>query len=716
MLKMLRYLKHIKWEILSVLLLLGVQAWCDLSLPQYTSDIVDIGIQQGGIEHMTPEFLREETMDTLLLLLSEEDGDALRAAYSAKEKGVLALNTHEKEELARLDDLLTPPLLILAHLGETGENTPAALRAALSSGKVSGETLLAEAEAALDGLGEGAEPMLLQKTLPFLKAEYQAAGIAPSHIQTRYLLREGGKMLIISLLMALAAVAVGFFAARSSAKIGYILRQDVFAKAVSFSSKEMNRFSTASLITRSTNDIQQMQMVVGMMLRVVLYAPIIGIGGIIMVGRTNTHMSWIIAVAVGSSLALVALLMCAALPRFKSMQKLVDRLNLVSRETLTGVSVIRAFSREEHEEERFDKASRDLMKTQLFTNRVMNVMMPAMSFIMGVVSVLIVYFGGRNIDAGVMQVGDLIAFITYTMQIVMAFLMIAMVSIMLPRAGVAAARVNEVLSTVPAIRDPEEPKDDALENVEGILRFEDVSFRFPDADEDALSHLTFTARPGTTTAIIGSTGSGKSTVLSLVPRFFDVTGGRITIDGVDIREMSQKKLRSLLGYVPQQGVLFSGTIGSNLRFGGEFISEEEMRTAARIAQAEDFILEKPEGYQSPIAEGGGNVSGGQKQRLCIARAIAKRPRIFLFDDSFSALDYKTDAALRSALKKELHDATVLIVAQRVSTILSAEQIIVLEEGRVVGIGNHQTLMETCPTYREIAVSQLSGEELGGVGA
>ena len=716
MLKMLRYLRHIKWEILAVLLLLGLEAWCDLSIPQYTSDIVDVGIQQGGIEYAVPETVREDTLRDLLVFLPENHAETVRSAYSPAEDGLCGLITKDPEAMDSLSRKLAVPMLMLSELQESDNAGMEDLLAALEAGSFTEEELFRLEQQALEDLGPDSENLIRQKALSFVLAEYEAQGLSAGKIQTRYLLREGGKMLGVTLVMAAATVAVGFIASRSAGKIGYLLRQDVFTSVVSFSTEEMDRFSTASLITRSTNDIQQMQMVVGMMMRVVLYAPIIGIGGIIMVGRTNTHMSWIIAVAVGASLALVAILMSAALPRFKSMQKLIDRLNLVSRETLTGVSVIRAFSREEHEEERFDKASRDLMKTQLFTTRVMNVMMPGMSLIMGAVSVLIVYFGGRGIDQGLMQVGDMIAFITYTMQIVMAFLMIAMVSIMLPRAGVAAARVSEVLETKPSIHDPLHPKDELLGEAEGVVRFEDVSFRYPDADTDVLEHLSFTAKPGETTAIIGSTGCGKSTVLSLIPRFFDVTKGRVTIDGIDVRDLSQKKLHSLLGYVPQQGMLFSGTIASNLKFGGDDITDKDMTRAASIAQAEDFILEKPDGYGSPIAEGGGNVSGGQKQRLSIARAIAKHPKIFLFDDSFSALDFKTDAALRHALREELRDATVLIVAQRISTILHAENILVLEDGKIVGQGTHESLMASCPTYREIAVSQLSEAELGGVGA
>lgn len=520
-------------------------------------------------------------------------------------------------------------------------------------------------------------------------------------------------MLLLSVIMMAAAILTGLLASRVAAKIGRDLREKVFRKVVSFSHAEMDRFSTASLITRSTNDIQQVQMVCVMLLRIVLYAPIIGIGGVVKVMGTRTGMGWIIGVAVAVIILVVLVLMQIAMPRFKKMQTLVDRLNLVSREILTGVPVIRAFSRERFEEKRFDKANRDLMGTQLFTSRVMNFMMPLMMLIMNGITLLIVWFGAKGIDLGNLQVGDMLAFITYTMQIVSAFLMITMISIMLPRAGVAAERIDEVLNTEPGITDKESVKDGQLEQAKGEVRFEHVSFCYPNADEDALKDIDFTALPGMTTAIIGSTGCGKSTLLHLIPRFYDVTGGKITIDGVDIRDISQHKLRSLLGFVPQKGVLFSGDIASNIKFGGSHITDEAMTEAARIAQAEEFIMEKPEGYHSEIAQGGTNVSGGQKQRLSIARAIAKDSKIFLFDDSFSALDYKTDVALRRALTEKMRDAAVIIVAQRISTILHADQILVLDEGKIVGRGTHEELLESCETYQEIARSQLSEAELKG---
>lgn len=520
-------------------------------------------------------------------------------------------------------------------------------------------------------------------------------------------------MLAYSVVMMAAAILVGLLASKIGARLGLNLRERVFTKVVSFSHGEMEKFSTASLITRSTNDIQQVQMVVVIMLRMVVYAPIIGVGGVVKVLRTRTGMGWIIGVAVILIMGLVCVLMAVAMPKFKKMQTLVDRLNLVSREILTGVPVIRAFSREKFEEERFDKANRDLMGTQLFTNRVMNVMMPMMMLIMNGISIMIVWFGAKGIDMGNLMVGDMLAFITYTMQIVMSFLMLTMISVMLPRAGVAAGRIEEVIGTRPGVVDSPKVQDSLLADAKGTVAFENVSFRYPGAEEDALRDLTFTARPGETTAIIGSTGCGKSTLLNLIPRFYDVTSGRITLDGVDIREVSQHKLRSLLGYVPQKAVLFSGDIASNLKFGGEDISDTAMEEAARTAQASEFIEGKPDRYHSEISQGGTNVSGGQKQRLSIARAIAKSPKVFLFDDSFSALDYKTDVELRRALKEKTGDAAVIIVAQRISTILHADQIIVLDEGRIAGMGTHGELLRDCEAYREIARSQLSEAELEG---
>ena len=714
MLKLIRYLKQVKWQVLAIVLLLVVQAWCDLSLPQYTSDIVDVGIQQGGIEHAAPDQLRDETMEGLKLFMDEDGWSKVDHAYDLQD-GIWYLGKVGESTLEELDEVFGMPMLMLSAAEEQGMDA-AAVKAMVESGQMTMEQMEAMAGQAIEKLGAQSDMIVEQRALLFVKEEYAAMGLDLNQIQMNYLLSTGGRMLGISLLMAVTAILVGLLASRTAAQLGMSLRGDVFKTVMSFSNTEIDKFSTASLITRSTNDIQQVQMVVVIMLRIVVYAPIIGIGGIIKVAATHTGMEWIIAVAVASALALVALLMGLALPKFKRMQTLVDKMNLVSREILTGLPVIRAFSREKHEEKRFDLANLDLKKTQLFTNRVMTFMMPMMMLLMNGVSILIVWNGGHGIDAGTMQVGDMIAFITYTMQIVMAFLMIAMIAIFLPRASVAAGRINEVLQTKPVIRDKRKVKDNTREQWQGVVAFEDVSFRYPDAGADVLEHITFTARPGQTTAIIGSTGSGKSTLLNLIPRFFDVSYGRITMDGVDIRDLSQHKLHALLGYVPQKGVLFSGDIASNLKFGGADITDQAMEEAAEIAQAREFIDSKPEGYHTPIAQGGTNVSGGQKQRLSIARAIAKNPKVFLFDDSFSALDYKTDVVLRRALNEKVKDATVIIVAQRISTILHADQIVVLDEGRIAGIGTHEELMKHCHTYQEIARSQLSAAELGGEGA
>lgn len=682
MLKLFKYLKSSIGAVLLIVALLLVQAYCDLSLPTYTANIVDVGIQQGGIENAVPIKMRGETMTALGAVLTPEQARQMESAYTKESDGSYSLNTNNKKEIEALDLLLRGAM---ANFGS-------------AAGTEMTDTVLAQMGAA------------------FVKEEYNALGLDLEKIQMDYLWSTGFKMLGFSLLMVAAAIAAGLFSSRTAAKVGMNLRGDVFKRVVSFGSAEIDKFSTASLITRSTNDIQQIQMVMVMLLRIVIYAPIIGIFAVIKVMNTNTGMTWIIGVAVGIILLLVITLMGIAMPKFKKMQQLIDRLNLVAREILTGIPVIRAFSREKHEEKRFDLANLDLKKTQLFTNRVMTFMMPMMMLIMNGISLLITWNGAHGIDMGTMQVGDMIAFITYTMQIVMAFLMISMISIMLPRAAVSAGRINEVLETQPTIHDKSRVKDKEVSNWKGVLSFEDVSFRYPDAGADVLEHISFTARPGETTAIIGSTGSGKSTLLNLIPRFFDVSYGRITLDGVDIRDLSQHKLRELLGYVPQKGVLFSGTIESNLKFGGAEITDAAMKEAAQIAQATDFIDSKEQKFQDPIAQGGTNVSGGQKQRLSIARAIAKGPKVFLFDDSFSALDYKTDVVLRRALNEKVKDATVIIVAQRISTILHADQIIVLDEGTVAGKGTHDALMKDCKTYQEIARSQLSERELGGEGA
>lgn len=717
MLKIFKYLKESKWSVLAIIVLLVVQAYCDLALPQYTADIVDVGIGQKGIENAVPERMRETVYDALMRFMTQEERDWMASAYERAEDGSYVFRG-EKEIEEKLNESLGIPILMVSMM-ESGGTMPGF--ETFVSGAESGEgsmeltdaQVLALREQILEKLGETGETIIAQRAILFVQEEYGRLGLDPGKIQRNYLYRTGGMMLAYSVVMTATAILVGLLAARIGAKLGLNLRERVFTRVVSFSHAEMEQFSTASLITRSTNDIQQVQMVVVMMLRMVVYAPIIGIGGVVKVLRTRTGLGWIIVVAVISILTLVCVLMVVAMPKFKKMQTLVDRLNLVSREILTGVPVIRAFSREKFEEGRFDKANRDLMQTQLFTNRVMNIMMPVMMLIMNGISIMIVWFGAKGIDLGNLMVGDMLAFITYTMQIVMSFLMLTMISVMLPRAGVAAGRIEEVISTPSGITDKEQVQDEKLGDAKGVVSFENVSFRYPGADEDALENLTFTAGPGETTAIIGSTGCGKSTLLNLIPRFYDVTGGRITIDGVDIRELSQHKLRSLLGYVPQKAVLFSGDIASNLKFGGEDISDSRMEEAAQIAQAAEFIESKPEKYHSEIAQGGTNVSGGQKQRLSIARAIAKSPKIFLFDDSFSALDYKTDVTLRKALRKKTKDATVIIVAQRISTILHADRILVLDEGKIAGMGTHRELLQECEAYREIAKSQLSETELEG---
>ena len=705
--------KHRAAVLLIVLLLIG-QAYCDLSLPSYTSDIVDVGIQQGGIENAVPERMREETFNNIALFLTEDERALAEESYTLAE-GVRELNTRDRQTIEQLDEAFGLPMVILSSLEESGMDLSGLSQAMLNSG-LTDEAIEGIRQQALESMGDMSDSIISQRAVLFVQSEYEAMGMDLGQVQMSYLLTTGAKMLGLTLLMVATAVLSGLLSSRTAAKIGMELRGQVFTKVLSFSNNELNKFSIASLITRSTNDIQQVQMVEVMLLRMVLYAPIIGIGGIIRVAGTRTGLSWIIVVAVVAIFVLVMALLFVAMPKFRKMQTLVDRLNLVAREILTGLSVIRAFDREKYEEERFDTANKNLMKTQLFTNRVMNIMMPAMMLIMNGVTVMIIWFGGHGIDAGTMQVGDMIAFITYTMQIVMAFLMITMISVMLPRAGVAADRIQEVLDTPLSIHDAPVVRDGELENAKGELRFEDVSFRYDGADEDALEHISFTAKPGETTAIIGSTGCGKSTLIHLIPRFYDVTQGRITIDGIDIREISQEKLHSLLGFVPQKGNLFSGTIASNIKYGGDWITDEKMKEAAQIAQATEFIETRPDGYDSPIAQGGSNVSGGQKQRLSIARAIAKSPKIFLFDDSFSALDYKTDAQLRKALHEKTADAAVLIVAQRISTILHANRILVLEDGKIVGDGTHEQLLESCPAYQEIARSQLSESELKGGGA
>lgn len=713
MLHILGYLKRSWKSVVVIVVLLIFQASCDLTLPQFTSSLVDVGIQQGGLEHAAPTEMRASTMDGLRLFLTDEDRQIVDKYYTLNNDRYVC-NTRDETILTQLDDVLAMPMVMLDTIVQSGKTDVESLYTMVEQGTLTREHLLGrerQMESQLSGMGQST---IVQKAILFTQKEYEALGYDLDAMQMNFLWKTGGKMLALSLGMIVAAMLVGLFASRTSAALSMHLREQLFTRVVSFGNEEMTRFSTASLITRSTNDIQQIQMVIVILLRMVLYAPILGIGGVFRVMRTTTDMAWIIAVAVVVVIGVVVVLMSLAMPRFKKMQTLIDHLNLVAREILTGLPVIRAFSREKHEEERFDGANISLTKTQLFTNRVMTFMMPTMMLVMNLVTVAIVWFGAHGVELGTMQVGDMMAFITYTMQIIMSFLMISMISILLPRAGVAADRINEVLETIPRIRDKENVKDDQLTTCRGEIVFDDVSFRYPDADADVLEHISFTAKPGQTTAIIGSTGSGKSSLLNLIPRFFDVSYGRITIDGIDIRDLSLHRLHEVLGYVPQKGILFSGDIESNLKFGRADITDSQMKKAAEIAQATEFIESKPEHYQTAIAQGGTNVSGGQKQRLSIARAIAKNPKIYLFDDSFSALDYKTDTALRRALAEQVKDVTTIIVAQRISTILHAEQIIVLDEGKIVGIGTHDTLMRTCQTYQEIARSQLSEKELGGI--
>lgn len=712
--RIIRYLKDSKIAVLLVVALLIVQAFTDLSLPRYTSHIVDVGIQQSGVEHVALDEMRAETFDEVCMLVPAEDEAMVRAAYTETDQGTYKLNDTGRGEIEELDSVMAMPLVVIHYAGQIPDVDIAQLKAAYDSGAVTKDQLLEMVDEAKAKMGDVGDSLVEQQAIQAAIGEYEELGYDMGAMQMGYLLRIGAIMLGLAALGMVAAILIGLIASRTAAKIGRGLREKLFKKVVSFSDAEVQSFSAASLITRGTNDIQQIQMVTVMLLRMVLYSPILAIGGIIMVSQTNFAMSWIIVIAVVIIGILVALLMVVAMPKFKIMQKLIDRVNLVSREILTGLPVIRAFDRQRFEEERFDAASTKLMKTQLFTNRVMTFMMPVMMLVMNGISVLIVWVGGSYIDNGTIQTGDLIAFITYSMVIIMSFLMIGMISIMLPRADVAAQRVNEVLDTETTICDPEQSEDDRMASGGGArIAFNDVCFKYEDSSECVLEHVDFTAEPGKTTAIIGSTGSGKSTVIKLIERFYDVTSGSVTIDGVDVRDLSQGKLRSMLGYVPQKAFLFSGTIASNIAYSDEGMSEDSIERAASIAQATEFIDSKEEGFQSDISQGGTNVSGGQRQRLAIARALATGARAFLFDDSFSALDYKTDAALRQALHTQLGEATVVIVAQRISTVLNADQIVVLDEGRVVGKGTHEELMVDCEPYREIALSQLSAAELEG---
>mgnify|MGYP003371800358 CR=1 FL=1 len=718
MIKLMKYLKKSAGYVALIIALLFLQAYCDLSLPDYTSKIVNIGIQQKGIEDGVPEKIRKTSMDGLELFMSQEDISQLETAYT--EDGELyVLKDIDKDTRASLNEILGKPMLMLG--GLTMEN------------EASGEML------AQMGIPEGADPveavaqmpedaraqmtesmgekfrdmpdsMITQAAVSYVQAEYEALGEDIDELQMKYIGEAGLKMILMALLIMAASISVVFLSAKVAASLGHDIRGDIYRKVIGFSSNEYNKFSTASLITRSTNDVQQVQMTMAMMFRIVLYAPIIGIGGVLRVLETDSSMTWILGVGVVLILVIIGLLFSIAMPRFTKLQTLIDRLNLVTREILTGIPVIRAFSREKHEEDRFEDANKVLTKTNLFVNRCMTFMMPSMMLIMNGISVLIVYNGSYAVDAGNMQVGDMMAFIQYAMQIIMAFLMITAMSIMLPRANVAAMRIVEILETENSLKEPEAPVHPS-EEIKGTVEFDHVSFAYPDAGENVLTDISFKAEKGQTLAVIGSTGSGKSSLINLIPRFYDVIQGCVKVDGVDVRSMSQKDLRDRLGYVPQKGVLFSGTIDSNIRYGKTDISEEQVKKAAMVAQAQDFIEEKPHGYESPVAQGGTNVSGGQKQRLSIARAVAKDPEIFIFDDSFSALDFKTDKALRKALKEHTKNATTIIVAQRISTILNADQILVLDDGKMAGLGTHRELMKNCEVYRQIAMTQLSEEEL-----
>ena len=716
--RIIKNLAQHKLVVLMIVVLLCVQAACDLALPNYTSDIVDTGIQQQGVQDVAAEQLTGRTHDLVAMMLPESDEQMFADAYAQNEDGTYSLTESGKRDRAALDDAMALPMTVTCYADQIAELDLDQVKAAYDQGMIGKDDIQAMLDRARGSMGDMADTLIAQQGLAAARAEYEQLGYDLDAMQMDYLAATGAKMLGLAALGMAIAVMVGFLASRTAAKVGRNLRERLFNQVVGFSDAEIQSFSAASLITRGTNDVQLVQMVTVMLLRMVLYAPILAIGGIIMIARTDLSMGWIIIAAVAAIAVIMGVLMKVAMPKFKIMQKLIDRVNLVSRELLTGLPVIRAFGREQHEEARFDDANKRMMKTQLFTNRVMTFMMPLMMLIMNLVSVGIIWFGGHAIDAGNLQTGDLIAFITYSMVIIMGFLMIGMLSIMLPRADVAAQRIDEVLECKPSIADPEPGKaKDALLGANGLpgarIAFENVSFRYSDGAECVLEGVSFTCEPGKTTAIIGSTGSGKSTVLKLAERFHDVTSGRITVDGVDVRDVSQHALRAQLGYVPQAAFLFSGTIASNVGYGVDDADEDRIRAAADVAQASDFIAERPEGLATPISQGGTNVSGGQRQRLAIARALATDARAYLFDDSFSALDYKTDAALRHELSSRLGGKTVVIVAQRISTVLNANQIVVLDDGRIVGAGTHEQLMESCQEYREIAMSQLSEEELKG---
>ena len=744
---MLNLLKHLKPFVASMILaiaLLFVQAICDLSLPDYMSNIVNVGIQQGGVENAVPKVIKSSEMEKLFIFMNDDEKNVVEDNYTLldkdnlttdeynkyvkdypelKNESIYKLNTKEEEKIDKLNDIFGKPMLIVSMLESQGLDGVPGIDGMAPQGMdlstmdpfeilnmMSQEQIDSMLSNVDEKLADMPDSMITQAATSYVKEQYKEVGINTDKLQSNYVIMAGLKMVGIALISMVATVIVSFIAARVGAALGRNLRKDVFKKVVGFSNAEFDEFSTASLITRTTNDIQQILMLVVMGLRIVFYAPILGVGGVIKVINTGASMGWVIGVAVISILLLVIVLFSFAMPKFKSVQKLVDRLNLVTRESLTGMLVIRAFSTQKYEEEKFEVANKNLTRTNLFVNRVMTVMMPLMMFIMNVITLLIVWVGSHRIDEGIMQVGTMMAFMQYTMQIIMAFLMISMVSVILPRAMVSAQRVSEVLNVDVAIKDSEKIQM-FNEDEKGTIEFKNVSFRYPGADEDVISNVSFKAFLGETTAFIGSTGSGKSTLINLIPRFYDVTEGEILIDGVNIKNVSQYDLREKIGFIPQKGLLFSGTIESNLKYGGDHIADEDMIKASEIAQAMEFINSKEERFNTEIAQGGTNVSGGQKQRLAIARAIAKKPEVFIFDDSFSALDFKTDAKLRKAINTELKESTLLIVAQRISTIMNANQIIVLDEGKVVGKGTHKELMENCEVYQQIALSQLSKEEL-----
>ena len=755
MLKILKNLKESWTAVIAIIILLCIQAGADLKLPDFTSQIVNVGIQQSGIENVAPEVIRKSTLDNLQYFT--DDYETILENYEIVEKNeknikeyplleseeIYKLKNISKSELENLNNIISKPLMTLSVMSneetankikEKMQSTNAessqeidqsqmaqmqALSTVLENGTLmdaikvlpeeARESMLKEVKEQIDSMSD---TILKQGAIAAVKNEYEAIGVSTTSISNKYIIKTGLQMLGVAMITMVSAISIMFLSSRVAARLGKTLREKVFRKVLSFSNQEFNEFSAASLITRSTNDIQQIQQLLSILFRVVVYAPIIAIGGLItVVSTSNLSMAWIIGLAVLAILIVVGTLFATTMPKFKKSQTLIDKLNLVSREILTGIPVIRAFNTQKREEDRFESANKDLMKNSVFVNSVMSMMMPIMMFIMNSIMILIIWVGGHNIDSGVMQVGDMMAFLQYTMQIVMSFLMISMISIMLPRASVSAKRINEVLEKEPAIKDKPELEQAKFDlKKKGLVEFRNVSFRYPDAESEILSDISFTANPGETTAIIGSTGSGKSTVVNLIPRFYDVTGGEILIDGVNIKDVSQKDLRSKIGFVPQKGILFSGTIESNIKYGKD-ITDDEMKRVAEIAQASEFIEKKDEKYDSEIAQGGNNVSGGQKQRLSIARALAIDPEIFVFDDSFSALDLKTDRNLRDALKKQTSGKTIIMVAQRVSTIMNAEQIIVLEDGKIVGKGTHEELLKNCETYKQIALSQLSSEEL-----